>query len=172
LLSEVAVEAIADAAPRLKEAELRILLELTRRQLATGAAVKASNSDLANACKIARSETIPAIASLTGRCLITRRRGGPKSDSVYQVNITETTKISGPLRGPPPTENTAVARAAAASRIDAASLHLIARVFSSKGKNGAGSNSHASATTPAPHDSSQANAAAVRRGPLTENVGH
>jgi heme exporter protein D len=155
---------LADAAPTLKEAELRVILELTRRQLDTPGAVRISSRDLAAACKLARSKTITAIDSLTARCLITARQGTPTTAAAYRVNIVDTERIerirgplrgplphetrsptgttqvplwdlTGPQEGPPPPENTALARAAAASDFDAATLQLIVRVFSAKARN-------------------------------------
>ncbi len=153
-------EALADIAPTLKEAELRVLLELTRRQLRGVRAVKVSSRELATSCKIARSKIVPAIDSLTARGYITSRQGTPTTPATYMVNILETIRMGGPQKGPPqppgwspketaqvplwdhsgpetgppPTEKSALARAAAASDFDATALDLIDRVFSAKGK--------------------------------------
>jgi hypothetical protein len=104
-LSAPAIEALADLAPTLKEAEIRVYLELMRREIRTGAAVTASSRDLANCCKLARSKTVPALDSLTKRGLLTTRQGTAKAPAIYQVNALRTVPLRGPLKGPPPTAN-------------------------------------------------------------------
>src|SRR5580700_177223 len=100
-LSE-ALHALADIAPTLKEAELRVLLELARRaQRNPHKSTKASSRELATACGLARSKTVAALDSLCARCLITTRQGTATSPSAHQVNFLLTTKMGGPLTGPP-----------------------------------------------------------------------
>ena len=105
-----------------------------------------------------RSNVVLAIDALTNRGLLTTRQGTPIAPATYQVNLTKTAVMGGPVTGPPPaaswsqskttpdlfqdhrgpetgpppTENTAVARAAAASDFDGATLRLIDRVISAK----------------------------------------
>jgi DNA-binding MarR family transcriptional regulator len=69
------MEALADLAPTLKEAELRVLLELTRRQLRGPRAIRASSRELASACKMGRSNVQTALDNLPRRGLITTRQG-------------------------------------------------------------------------------------------------
>jgi len=156
-LSEAVAEALADLAPTLKEAELRVLLELARRQLRTGAAVRASSRDLANACKASRSKLQAALDSLTARGILTTRQGTTTTAAAYQVNPLLTVRIGGSLGEPPPrlpkdatqaplwsqggslpmpppTENKALAAAPGAVEIGATSLLLIDRVLSAKAK--------------------------------------
>lgn len=102
-LSEAPIEALADLAPTLKEAELRIYLELMRQEIHSGAAVTASSRQIATWCKIARSKAIPAIDSLTKRGLLTTRQGSANRTAIYQVNALQTVRIvqtGGPFRGP------------------------------------------------------------------------
>ena len=94
---------VADLAPTLKEAELRVLLELTRRGAATpNHWVRASSRELATACRVARSNVQPAIDALTARGLLTTRQGTATTAAAHQVNIPNTAKIGGPVTGPPP----------------------------------------------------------------------
>ena len=87
------VEALADAAPTLKEAELRVLLELTRRQLHHPGGVRISSRDLATHCKLSRGKLQAALDSLAARSLITTRQGTPTSPAVHRVNILDTVRI-------------------------------------------------------------------------------
>ena len=96
------IEALADIAPSLKEAELRVLLELLRRQERTKKAVKASSREIATDCKMGRSNVVLAIDALTTRGLITTRQGSATAPAVYQVNVHRTMKMGGPVTGPPP----------------------------------------------------------------------
>jgi DNA-binding transcriptional ArsR family regulator len=161
-LSEVRIAAMADLAPKLKEAELRLILELSRRQLTSPGAVRASGRELANACKMGRRNVQYALDALAKRNLITLRQGTATTAAIYRVNIFDTVPMGGvvttpppPTQGwlggveatpplaslrrhpgdvttPPPTENTALAAAAASLDLDEASLRLIDRVYSSK----------------------------------------
>jgi hypothetical protein len=157
-LSEAPIEALARHAPALTGVELKVLLELTRRQLRTGRDVKASSRELATACKIGRSNTQLALDSLTARKLIALHQGTPTSPAAYHLNILETLQMGGPISGPPPTqtgpqnratedlfqghggpvleppptESTALTRTTAELDFDFASLSLIDRVFSAK----------------------------------------
>ena|SRR5271166_1191360 len=100
------------------------MLELSRRQSTTPRGVKIASRDLANACKIARSKTVPAIDSLTRRGLITTRQGTArspplihvaalaraKSDEMIMVTQTETETLHALLaREATPTESQAQA---------------------------------------------------------------
>lgn len=96
------LQALADVAPTLKEAELRVLLELARRQLTAGTVVRASSRDLATACKASRRNVQYALDSLTKRGLITTRQGNTKTPAIYQVNFLQTVRIGGVVPTPPP----------------------------------------------------------------------
>lgn len=140
-----------------------MLLELYRRQLRTGRAVKAGSRELATACKIGRSNAVTALDSLTTRSLITTRQGTATAPAVHRVNILNTVRIEriGGVKGtppppkqwgqndttlelfqhhpgvfptPPPTENTALLRAALASDFDSATLRLIDQILSAKAR--------------------------------------
>jgi len=72
-----------------------------RRQLRSAQGVRASSRDLAKACKLARSKVVPALDSLSQRCIITLRQGTATSAATYRVNIAEIVTIGGPQGGPP-----------------------------------------------------------------------
>jgi hypothetical protein len=93
---------LADLAPTLKEAELRVLLELSRRQLASPDGIRASGRDLATACKCGRRNVQYALDSLTSRNLITTRQGTPTSPAAYRVAAFDTVRIGGVATTPPP----------------------------------------------------------------------
>lgn len=96
------IEALADTAPTLKEAELRVLLELTHRQLRSPDGVRAGSRELASACKLERRNVVRALDSLATRCLITTRQGTTTTPAIHRVNILDTKKIPGVKETPPP----------------------------------------------------------------------
>ena len=63
LLWEVVLSQLAGLAPTLKEAELRVLLELCHRRDPSTNTTAASSRDLAKSCNIARSAIVPALAT-------------------------------------------------------------------------------------------------------------
>lgn len=156
------LQALAAIAPTLKEAELRVLLELARRaEMADSISVRASSRELASACNASRRNVQYALDSLSKRNLIAARQGTATSSGAYRLNFLETVSMGGaattpppPAEGwdrndatpalfqhqpgadttPPPTENTALTAAAAAVSISSASLQLIDRVLSAKAK--------------------------------------
>jgi hypothetical protein len=87
---------------------LRVLLELTRRQLHHPGGVRISSRDLAEACKASRRNVQYALDSLTKRLLITARQGTATQPATYRVNITDTVRIAkterigGAVTTPPP----------------------------------------------------------------------
>lgn len=96
-----ACQRIAELAPTLKEAELRILLELTAAaEQSSQHTVKISSRDLAKSTKLARSAIVRAIDRLTSRGLITTTNGSTTTASGFLVNILNTVKLGGPLKGP------------------------------------------------------------------------
>jgi len=163
-LSEVKLQALADLAPKLKEAELRLILELSRRQLASPGGVRVSSRDLAEACKMGRRNVQYALDALAKRNLITARQGTATSAAIYRVNVFDTVRMGGvvmtpppPAQGwlggveatppvaslqrqggvfttPPPTENTALAGAGAPLDFERTAYALIDRVLSGKPK--------------------------------------
>ena len=156
-----ALEALADLAPKLKgEAELRVILELSRRQLASPGGVHVSTRDLATACNCGRPNVQKALARLTARNWITRRKGSAVQSTYYRVNLFETVRMGGyvtkppPTQGrllseatpallhsqggydtePPPLDSKGLAAAAASLDLEFGSLTLIYRVLSAKTK--------------------------------------
>lgn len=155
--------ALADLAPTLKEAELRVILELARRQLTSPGGVRASGRDIARACKTGRRNIQYALDSLTTRGLITARQGTATTAATYRVNAFDTVLLGGvattpppPQQGvlggvfttpplaslrrhpgdvttPPPPESTRLTAAAASVEISTASLAILDRVFSATG---------------------------------------
>jgi len=96
---------LADLAPTLKEAELRIYLELARRALYTPTHwVPASSRQLATICKLGRRNAQHALDSLTTRELLTTRQGTATRATVYQVNALSTVRIGGVATTPPPAD--------------------------------------------------------------------
>jgi DNA-binding MarR family transcriptional regulator len=81
---------LADLAPTLKEAELRVLLELSRRQLRTPSCVAASGREIANACKLGRRNVQYALDSLAKRNLISTRQGTAAARAAPYEKGTET----------------------------------------------------------------------------------
>ena len=94
--------ALADLAPTLKEAELRVILELARRQLTSPGGVRASGRDIARACKTGRRNIQYALDSLTTRGLITARQGTATTAATYRVNAFDTVLLGGVATTPPP----------------------------------------------------------------------
>ena len=89
-------------APTLKEAELRVLIYLTAEATATASTtVQTSSRDIARACKLSRSNVMPAIDSLTTRGLIATRQGTATRAAAYMLRFLEVTTLGGPVTGPP-----------------------------------------------------------------------
>jgi hypothetical protein len=84
--------------------ELKVLIELSRRQLRGKSGARISSRELAKACRIGRSNVVMAIDSLTNKNHIYMRQGTPTTPASYHVNIFETVKMGGPKIGPPPQE--------------------------------------------------------------------
>jgi hypothetical protein len=159
------LSALADLAPKLKEAELRVMLELSRRQEDSPEGVRASTRDLSNTIGCGRPNVQKALASLTKRNLVRSLAGSAIQAAGYRVNVFDTIQMGGyatkppPAQGwlsyvatptpgvailrsqggydtlPPPTDSTALAAAAAGLDFDPATLGLIDRVLSAKAKN-------------------------------------
>ena len=155
---------LADLAPTLKEAELRVLLELSRRQLRTPSCVAASGREIANACKLGRRNVQYALDSLAKRNLISTRQGTATQPARHRVNIFDTVRLGGvattpppPAQGwlggveatpplaslrrhpgdlttPPPPDSKGLAAAAASLDLDLTAFALIDRVLSAKVK--------------------------------------
>jgi DNA-binding MarR family transcriptional regulator len=115
LLSEAEpthLQRLAEAAPTLKEAELRVLLHLVAAATrAGGTAVRASSRAIADATKTDRRAVQKALDSLAERSLIATRDGSTTTASIHQVNLLLTTQMSGPAAGPHAAFSTASAGA-------------------------------------------------------------
>ena len=98
-------EALADLAPGLNGGELKVLIELSRRQLRGKSGARISSRELAKACRIGRSNAQAAIDVLTAKKHIYMRQGTPTTPATYHVNIFETVKMGGPISGPPPAQS-------------------------------------------------------------------
>jgi hypothetical protein len=104
------LERLADLAPTLKEAELRVLLYLSARAIAAGEkGVRASSREIAANAKVARSSTVQALDALANRLLIATRQGSATQAAGYYLTCLETVQIApqtvrarGPVAGPPP----------------------------------------------------------------------
>lgn len=97
------IGSVADLAPTLKEAELRVLLELTRRAASNAHhTLRASSRDLATACKLGRPNVQHALDSLSKRGLITIRQGSATQSAAYQVNTLNTSKMVATQHSHPP----------------------------------------------------------------------
>ncbi len=93
---EDALSRIAALAPSLKEAELRCLIELTRRA-GNEKQVRCSSRELARAMQVSRPNVQAAIDSLTNRELITTDGGSATKASSYKLTYLETAVL--PERG-------------------------------------------------------------------------
>jgi hypothetical protein len=109
VLSEVAQTALqhlTDLAPTLKEAELRILLQLTAIAQATpdnpNHTIRISSRELAKLTKLARPALQRALDSLAHRGIITTRQGTATKASSHQLNYLATVKMGGSFGEPPP----------------------------------------------------------------------
>jgi hypothetical protein len=92
-----ALQRIAELAPTLKEAELRVLTHLASiAENNPHHTARASSRAIATATKLARSAVIRAIDSLTSRKLIATRQGKGQSASGFLITFLETLKISNP----------------------------------------------------------------------------
>jgi DNA-binding transcriptional MocR family regulator len=86
------------------EAELKILLELTRRQLRSGRAVRISSRELAQTCNLARGKLQAALDRLAKRGFITTRQGTATTPATHHVAILDTVRIGGSKKEPPPAQ--------------------------------------------------------------------
>ncbi|MGH9583329.1 MAG: helix-turn-helix domain-containing protein [Bryobacteraceae bacterium] len=84
-----ALDRIAALAPTLKEAELRTILELTRRA-GDGSECRCSSRELARAAQLSRNHVQAAIDSLTERGLIESDGGSATRASSYHLAFLET----------------------------------------------------------------------------------
>ena len=155
-------QTLAKLAPDMKEAALRVLIHLRALTAAAGSdTITISTTALATQTKLAQSAVRRALAELAASIYITVSKATPTKPTAIQVNAFKTASIpvrssvplrgtpcaskghTGclfeahpvPLKGTPPTENTALARAAAASDLDPKLLILIDHVHSAKAKN-------------------------------------
>ena len=114
-----ALEALADVAPTLKgEAELRVLIELIRREMRTGHEIALSSRELASACKISRTSAQAAIDKLAQRHLITTRQGTPTSPATHHPTSREPSRPSAkPRTASRPITKSAVGKPAAADEM-------------------------------------------------------
>lgn len=94
-------QALAELAPTLKEAELRILIALSART-DPNHQIRISTRDLAAYSSTAHSAVRRALGSLEARQLITTRPGGASSQGTpIQLNFLKTRKFGVPLKGTP-----------------------------------------------------------------------
>jgi hypothetical protein len=100
-----AFEVLAQLAPTLKEAELRVLIALARL-FATSEhqSGRISSRKLAEAAKLARPNVQKAIDSLADRNIIATREGTATSPAGYALTFLRTTQIGGSFTMPPPQE--------------------------------------------------------------------
>lgn len=99
---------IADLAPTLKEAELRVLVHLTFLAETDGQkSCRISARELAKQCRTSRRAVQPALDSLAARGLITTRQGTATTPSAYLLNFLNTVQIGGAPNAPPPAEKQA-----------------------------------------------------------------
>jgi DNA-binding FadR family transcriptional regulator len=98
-----ALERIAALAPDLKESEVRVLIEMSRRVATTSShTVTISTRDLAEATKVSRSNIKPAITSLNKRGIITSDKGSATVAATHELKFLKTVRLlRGPVTGPP-----------------------------------------------------------------------
>ena len=112
-LSE-ALLTLRNLAPKLGEAELRVLLHLvpiacTPPHYSTAISLR----DLASQTKLAFSATRRAVDSLNKRGLIATRRGTPKRPTSFRIQFLDVAKMPAvgvPLKGTPPADGCALSR--------------------------------------------------------------
>jgi hypothetical protein len=101
-----AAHQVAQLAPTLKEAELRVLLHLAATADATGSTtIVASSRDLEVAVRVARRAIQRATDALAERGLIATRQGTPRSPATYLLRFVEVAQMpagGGVFRTPPP----------------------------------------------------------------------
>jgi hypothetical protein len=98
-----ALRRIAELAPTLKEAELRVLMALTSLTATPENSIHISSRKLADLSRVARRNVQRALDSLTERCIITTRQGTPKQPAGILLNFLATITIGGAAVTPPPT---------------------------------------------------------------------
>ncbi len=69
---EAALDLLADLAPQLSNAELRVMLEIFRQQM-HGVPVKAESAEFVVTCGMARANVLRALDSLTARGFLLAR---------------------------------------------------------------------------------------------------
>jgi hypothetical protein len=96
------IEALSALAPTLKEAELRVLLELmSRPRCGDGIEVTASSRELASATRVSRSWLRAAMASLEDRKIITTKPGTATRAAKHTLNFLEIISTGGSVANPP-----------------------------------------------------------------------
>ena len=103
-----ALQRIATLAASLKEAELRTLLELTRRAN-QNQQCRESSRQIAEATGLSRSNVVAAIDALCQRGLISSDGGSATRAATYTLEFLRTAvlPVRGPIAGPPPCEKAA-----------------------------------------------------------------
>ena len=97
------LQRLADLAPTLKEAELRVLVHLAALAESSHAhCVSISARHIARVIKGSRRFIQSALDSLAHRGLITTRQGTATRPAIHQINVLETLSIGGALAAPPP----------------------------------------------------------------------
>src|SRR5579872_1786597 len=97
------LDRIAELAPVLKEAELRVLLQLMAdTQDLPEPVIRISSRALSRKTKVGRAAIQRALDSLTARRYITVREGTSTAAAAYLVNVFATTSMGGLLKRPPP----------------------------------------------------------------------
>ena len=105
-LSEAAKAAawreLAALAPTLREAELRVLIHLTRSALAESArSTRASSREIATGANCSRRNVQHAIDALTKRGLIATRAGTANTAAAYLIRFAEVAQMGGVGKAPP-----------------------------------------------------------------------
>lgn len=106
---EEALQRIAALAPTLKEAELRTLIELTKRATEENTC-RCSSRQLAESTHQSRRNVQAAIDSLADRCLISSDGGSATRASLYRLTFTETAVLPGrgAIEAPPSAQQVAL----------------------------------------------------------------
>ena len=82
------IDQLAELAPMLKEAEVRVLLHLIAVAVRTGeTTIEASTREIAAETRLARSAVVGAVRSLTARKLIVTRQGTPTRAGAYRLSF-------------------------------------------------------------------------------------
>ena len=101
--ANAALEHISELAPKLKEAELRVLLYLSADAIAKGGNnTRRSSREIATATKSARRAIVKALDSLRERGVITTREGSATAAAEHALPFLEVQKMGGAFRTPHP----------------------------------------------------------------------